>query len=161
MKRKWLIGMLVLVLVLGVCGCSSPAAKTTEQKTNSSALDEEIVYIDKLIAQNNGWAKAFKDFRESGDPGLESTASVDALNEALDEMTALVEDAREINPPKGFEEVHDLFLKGIDELEEIPLKVPKAIAEGDFDTYSKLGENITKGLDYMNEATILSGEIIN
>lgn len=128
--------------------------KVESPKSEDDKTGEE--YTTKLTLQSQKWTEYFNEFSDlmgNAQVGVDSwTLSVGVV---ITQMKELIEDARSINPPEEFKEVHKEYLNAVDKYESIPTQLPEAIDNNDVNLINSINEDIAKGNEYINKATKL------
>lgn len=71
----------------------------------------------------------------------------------LDTMQDTINKSRELSAPEKFSELHSVFLKSLDEYEQVVVKLPKAIDNLDNDLLNECSDHLQNGGAYTKEAS--------
>ncbi len=156
-----------LLLVMAISGCAAeeettpklePEAVTVEPEPEPKK-DAEIKtepnegrnYLIKLQDHLDRFIKKFEQFVAQ----LATPEETDEwLNETLDILEVLKEkvvDARSLDPPEGFEELHEVYMKFIDTSDEAFDYYTKGLSEIDTDLLVKGNQKIEEATPYLEQ----------
>ncbi len=145
------ITICIISLILGVIfisGCTSDDDQARQEK--------EAQYINTIQAYSLRLSEIFEEQSQDTEAFEEGTLSYDEYYTNVvarqSEIQVFIEEMEELTPPPGFEEIHELILKGLNDIDQAFQYTLKALDSDDPSLLERANEKIEEGISSINEA---------
>lgn len=154
-----------IVIILGLIAAVSSLLTLADELNKTHGLTftnstEEARYKEAMQNQNREWGEVF----EQLDKLLREPKFFDAdwkvrVATQLNIMQLLIDDARQIDPPLKYDETHDVYMQGLDELGSVTKIAPEAIEKKDLQLIRECRNKMGSGKSYLRKAVTLMDEV--